>query len=82
MRLVEIIPHKIFRISVYSQDLHYYVEIEGGPMKQCFRFSKELAPADKGGVHALLDEQFLSRTREIFDSMHQNFKNAIQRQKA
>ncbi|KFD38160.1 hypothetical protein AT05_11545 [Schleiferia thermophila str. Yellowstone] len=50
-------------------------------MKQCFRFNKELAPADKGGVRALLDEEFLARTKEIFDSMHQNFKNAIERQK-
>ncbi|GCD79397.1 hypothetical protein [Schleiferia thermophila] len=82
MRLLEVIPYKQFRISIYSHDLHYYVEIEGGPMKQCFRFTKELAPADKGGVRALLDEEFFARTKEIFDFMHQNFKNAIERQKS
>ncbi|MFN4298889.1 MAG: hypothetical protein ACK4EX_04050 [Thermaurantimonas sp.] len=82
MRLVEVIPHPIFKISVYSHDLHYYIEIEGGPMKQCFKFSKELVSAEKGGITALLDEAFLGQVKTVFDTMHQNFSDAIRRYKS
>lgn len=81
MRLVEVIPHPVFRISVYSLDLNFYVEIEGGPMKQCFKFNKELVSDCKGGIRSLLDEEFFGNVKSQFDLMHQNFKNALQRHK-
>lgn len=81
MRLTEVIPHPLFKISVYSMDMYYYVEIEGGPMKQCFKFNKDLAPAEKGGVKALLDSKFLDDLKHQFDMMHNTFKDAIQRNK-
>lgn len=82
MRLLEVIPHPVFKISVYSHDLHYYIEIEGGPMKQCFKFSKEVVSGEKGGITALLDEEFLTQVKTVFDSMHQNFSDAIRRYKS
>lgn len=82
MRLVEVIAHPLFNISVYSLELNYYIEIQAGPMKQCFKFSKELVSAEKGGLRALLDEEFFYQVKVQFDNMHQNFKNALQRHKA
>ncbi|MFN3952505.1 MAG: hypothetical protein ACK4KT_08900 [Thermaurantimonas sp.] len=81
MRLVEVIPHPLFKISVYSHDVHFYIEIEAGPMKQCFKFSKDLILPEKGGLHGLLDEEFFNQTKKQFDLMHQNFKDALQRYK-
>lgn len=79
MRLVEVIPHPHFKICVYALEIHFYIEIEAGPMKQCFKFSKDLISSEKGGLHVLLDEEFFSQTKKQFDSMHQNFKDALLR---
>lgn len=78
MRSVGRIPHPKFRIEVYSQEQYFYVEIEAGPMKQCYKFSKDQV-ANLDVVQKVLDEDFLTRCYTRFEDMYTTQKEALTR---
>jgi hypothetical protein len=78
MRIHATIPHPKYRIVVYSQENHFYIEIEAGPMKQCYKLPKERA-SNIGDIQKWLDEDFLQRAHSIFENMYINHKDSINR---
>lgn len=78
MRILGHIPHPQYRIVAYTLELHYYVEIEAGPMKQCFKLHKEQVDGMEG-LKQWLDEDFLKRTHELFGEMYKNYKSSAGR---
>jgi hypothetical protein len=78
MRSVGTIPHPKFRIEVYSQEHYFYIEIEAGPMKQCYKFTKDQA-SNLGAVQAIMDEAFLTQCYTLFEDMYKAQKAALER---
>ncbi|MBI1315617.1 hypothetical protein GC167_01990 [bacterium] len=78
MRILGRIPHAVFHIVVYETERHYYVEIEVGPMKQCFKFPKE-SVAGIPGIQALLDDEFERGLEARFDQMYTEMKRVLER---
>jgi hypothetical protein len=54
------------------------VEIETGPMKQCFKVPKERA-SSQAEVQKWLDETFSEETYRIFEAMYRNYKASADR---
>lgn len=77
MRILGRIPHAVFQIVVYETERHYYVEIEAGPMKQCFKFPKE-SVGGIPGVQALLDADFERGLEARFDQMYSDMKRVLE----
>jgi len=78
MRIVGPIPHPKFKVVLYAQEQHWYVEIETGPMKQCFKVPKERA-SSQAEVQKWLDETFSEETYRIFEAMYRNYKASADR---
>lgn len=78
MRVLGHIPHPTFKITAYSLEKYYYIEIEAGPMKQCYKLHQETTPG-MGGIQKWLDEEFTSRLQPIFEDMYRNHKASINR---
>ena len=78
MRILTTIPHPKYRIVVYTTEQHFYIEIEAGPMKQCFKIPKDKAPRQED-VKKWLDEEFLQRAYTIFEDMYRNHTDSINR---
>lgn len=77
MRIIGNIPHPSFKITAYSLERHYYVELEAGPMKQCYKLHKENTDG-MAGIQKWLSPEFLAGVKRIFDDMYQNHKASIQ----
>lgn len=76
MRILGNIPHPEFKIVAYTLEKHFYVEIEAGPMKQCFKLHKETT-GNLEGIKKLMNEEFLTRTHQLFEEMYLNYKKAL-----
>ncbi|HCK21152.1 MAG TPA: hypothetical protein DHW15_03025 [Bacteroidetes bacterium] len=79
MRIIGTIPHKAYKISVFSWAEKYTVKIEAGPLEQSFRFPQgayerweELIP--------LFDEVMMEEVRQTFFKMSAGLQAAIARQ--
>jgi hypothetical protein len=80
MRLVDTIPHPVFKISVFAMELYFYVEIEAGPMKQCYKYNKDIVP-NIAKLKATMDDSFLKEAHENFNAMYRNFSAALEKAK-
>lgn len=78
MRIVGPLPHPKFKVILYAQEQHWYVEIETGPMKQCFKIPKARA-ASQADVQKWLDASFNEETYRIFEAMYKNYKSSADR---
>jgi hypothetical protein len=78
MRSAGIIPHPKFRVEAYVQEQFFYVEINAGPMKQCYKFSKELV-SNLQELTQLLDEAFYTKCYSLFEEMYRNQQAATKR---
>ncbi len=78
MRLLDTIPHPTYRITAYTLEAHYYIEIEAGPMKQCYKLHKEQT-AGLEGIKKWLDEEFLGQANSVFETMYKNYKASADR---
>lgn len=78
MRIVGPLPHPKFKVMLYAQEQHWYVEIETGPMKQCFKVPKARA-ANQAAVQKWLDQAFTEETYRIFEAMYKNYKASADR---
>ena len=76
MRTVFEIPHSVYKITVFSWNEKYIIEIENGPFKQCFKIPLENVNSEEK-VKTILDEKFLSKLDEQFQQMHDNFRESL-----
>ncbi len=78
MRSIGTLPHTKFRIEVYALEQHLYVEINAGPMKQCYKFKKDTC-ANLQELAALMDDAFYSACYTQFEEMYKAQTAAINR---
>lgn len=78
MRVLATIPHPTFKIVAYTLDRHYYIEVEAGPMKQCYKLNKETTKGLEG-IQKWLDDEFLAHLQATFESMYKSHKASISR---
>lgn len=76
MRILDTIPHAVFRISIHGYNNNYILEIQAGPFKQAFTF-----PEDRIGgaeqIKAMVTEEFLLGVEERFRGMKQDVVRAL-----
>lgn len=80
MRVLGSIPHPRFKITAFTLERFYYVEIEAGPMKQGYKLHKEHF-ASLAEIAAFMDDNFLGETNRLFEEMYSNYKQAMDRHK-
>ncbi len=73
MRIVEQIPHPDFRFLIYATDNQFIVEIEAGPMRQAYRFSKERFPTVEA-VKSCIQSEWIEAVRGHFNGMYVDWK--------
>lgn len=78
MRVLGHIPHPTYKITAYTLDRYYYVEIEAGPMKQCYKLHQESTPG-MVGIQKWLDKEFTSSLQSVFENMYKSHKASIGR---
>jgi hypothetical protein len=76
MRVIDTIAHPHFKITVFGTDLYFYVEIEAGPMKQCYKFSKDKVGTLKA-LRAAFDAEYLEKIHQHFNAMYLDFKTRL-----
>ncbi len=69
MRIAEQIPHPTFRIVLYVTDKHFLLEIEAGPMRQSYRYSKEKYPSAES-VRTTITKEWLDKVHDHFNAMY------------
>jgi hypothetical protein len=78
MRIVGPLSHPKFKVVLYALEQHWYVEIETGPMKQCFKIPKARA-SSQAEVQKWLDQEFSEEAYRIFEAMYKNYKASADR---
>lgn len=78
MRSIGTLPHAKFRIEVYALEQHLYVEINAGPMKQCYKFKKETC-SNLTELAKLMNEDFYNACYAQFEAMYKAQTAAINR---
>ena len=58
--------------------MHYYVEIEAGPMKQCYKLHKETTDGLEG-IKQWLDVEFDKHLASTFEEMYRQHTASIKR---
>lgn len=76
MRLVQNIQHPTFKISLFSTDKEYTLQLEAGPMIQSFKFSKDIY-SNPSEIEQALSEDFLDKVHDTFNDMFLNRKSMI-----
>lgn len=78
MRILGPIPHPSYKITAYTIERYFYVEIEAGPMKQCYKLPQEQTKGMEG-IQKWLDQDFLDRVQTLFEEMYKNHKASLDR---
>ncbi|AEV31643.1 hypothetical protein Oweho_0629 [Owenweeksia hongkongensis DSM 17368] len=78
MRILGTIPHPTFKIVAYTIERYFYIEIEAGPMKQCYKLHKEQVDGLEG-VKKWLDEDFLAHLQHTFETMYKSHQASVNR---
>ncbi len=78
MRILGRIPHPVFQIVAYELERHYYLEIEAGPMKQCFKLPKDRF-AGLEGLSQLFDPEFETGLVQRFEAMYAELERLLKR---
>lgn len=76
MRVVEIIPHPVFTVTLFSTEMNWVVQLEAGPMTQSYKFSKDLFE-NSGAMKSALNETFYDKAHDLFNEMFLNRKSLI-----
>lgn len=77
MRVLANIPHPTYSITAFTLEKYYYIEIEAGPMKQCYKLHKETTDGLEG-IKKWLSGGFLEEVQRIFEEMYRNHKKAME----
>ena len=78
MRTIFEIPHSAFKITVFTWNEKYLVELEAGPLKQVFKIPVDKI-SDIEQLKLLVDDVFIEECAKNFDAMFHNFKGTIDR---
>ncbi len=79
MRIIGTIPHKAYKISVFSWAEKYTVKIEAGPLEQSFKFPQD-AYESWTALIPIFDDLMMEEVRQTFFKMSAGLKAAIERQ--
>ncbi|HET6243346.1 MAG: hypothetical protein H0V01_11270 [Bacteroidetes bacterium] len=77
MRVVDEIPHELFKITVFSWNAKYIIKFELDNFEQSYKISEN----DVSGIEELknsVNETFLDEVFEHFLAMRKSFGKAIQ----
>lgn len=77
MRIVETWDYPLFKVVVYSQELHFYVEIEAGPMKQCLKVPKDSVGGNLADLRKVFSPEFNETLVQRFHALHGDFSKAL-----
>jgi hypothetical protein len=76
MRIVEIIPHQTFKISLFVTEKEFVLQFEAGPMIQTYKYSKDIYPSALE-VKQAINDVFLDKVHDLFNEMFLNRKSMI-----
>jgi hypothetical protein len=78
MRVIADIPHPAVKITLFHWNGKYLLKLERGNLEQTYKVS-ELDVTGEEEVRALLDEEFISTSLQLFDQMHSSLRKARER---
>jgi hypothetical protein len=78
MRIVAQVPHPQMKISIFSWNEKYIIEMEAGQYKQTYKISHD-SVSGVDAVKALCDDALVQGTLQRFSLMHADFHNAYQK---
>ena len=78
MRVIANIPHEEMKITVFSWNGKYLIKLEKGGFEQTYKIS-EMDFVDDAELEKMLDEEFLDKVLEIFQTMMQTWREAQER---
>lgn len=76
MRVVEVIPHPVFTVTLFNTEMNWIVQLEAGPMAQSYKFSKDLYE-NTALMKQGLNERFYDKAHDLFNEMFLNRKALI-----
>ena len=78
MRVIGEIPHSEFKITLYHWNNRYIIKLEKGHLEQTFKVDQFELTSEKE-IHVLVDEVFLQKAGDRFESMEQAMAEALQK---
>lgn len=77
MRVIAMIPHHTFKISVFSYNSKYIVKIEWGQFEQSFKISEMDVNSDINEIRKMVSEVFLENTMRRFIAMREDWSKSF-----
>ena len=78
MRTIFEIPHSEFKVTVFTWNEKYLIELEAGPLKQVFKIPVDKVNGEEQ-LKSLIDKTFIDECSKNFDTMFEAFKGSIGR---
>lgn len=76
MRAVAELPHPKCKISIFSMNMKYIIKFEQGTLEQTYKLSEMDLVKGIDSVFEILDEEFINKVADRFDSMRTDFIEA------
>jgi hypothetical protein len=77
MRVVAMIPHHTFKISVFSYNAKYIVKIEWGQFEQSFKIAELDVNNDIEEIRKMMTEELLENTMRRFITMQEDWSKSF-----
>lgn len=77
MRVIAMIPHHTFKISVFSYNAKYIVKIEWGQFEQSFKIAEMDVNNDIEEIRKMVSEEFLENTMRRFITMREDWAKSF-----
>lgn len=77
MRVVDEIPHELFKITIFSWNAKYIIKFELDNFEQVYKISED-AVSGLAEIKNIVNEAFLDEVFEHFISMRASFTKAFQ----
>lgn len=74
MRIIDSIPHPVWKVSIFHLNDKYAVKLENGPYEQIYKF-KDSTPLE--AVKQTFTPDFVQKAESIFKLMHENKMTAF-----
>ncbi len=82
MRIIAELPHPACKITLFSMNQKFVIKLEKGVFEQIYKIAETDVPDGIDGVFKLLDETFMKRASDRFDTMRDDFHDAFSRYEA
>ncbi len=79
MRVVAELPHRDFKITIFSMNQKFIIKAEKGILEQSYKIPDMDLTDGVNSVFELLDEEFLNTINARFAAMGKDFKDAYHR---